>query len=221
MLEPILSPCELWPGGIPSSIRLHADASLSEGDDRDWTEDDKPYSADEEDEDFSEDTFVREESKGWCQFVHEEWVPMTDLNEEMQQRRALIEDGPLPTRLSETLHDSCGKGHIPPHTNRYQPAHDRCFGCFNKNIWKSPSQYPPDYWAREVDYFAPSYLELEAEDREADYDPNNLTNYDKLINFYPPPEQREDQFKELIKAEVFKTHGDETRQCSFGKYHDL
>ena len=90
-----------------------------------------------------------------------------------------------------------------------------------RNIWKSPSQYPPDYWAREVDYFAPGYLELEAEDREADYDLNNLTNYDDLINYYPPPEQREDQFKELIKAGVFTTHGDETRQCSFGKYHDL
>lgn len=70
MLEPILSPDELWPGGIPSSIRLHADASLSERDDIDWTEDDYPYSADEEDADLSEDAFVREESKGWCQFVH-------------------------------------------------------------------------------------------------------------------------------------------------------
>lgn len=63
MLEPILSLGELWPGGIPSSIRLHADASLSEGDDIDRTDDDKPHSADEEDEDFSEDTLVREDPK--------------------------------------------------------------------------------------------------------------------------------------------------------------
>jgi hypothetical protein len=91
MLEPILSPDELWPGGIPSAIRLHPDADLSENDD------------------------LREESKGWCQFVHVCMVyyqhqhiffmdcqkinsntiggvvPKTDLNEEMQQRRTLIE----------------------------------------------------------------------------------------------------------------------------------
>lgn len=63
MLQPLLSPGELWPRGIPSSIRLHADASLSEVDDVDRTDDDKPHSADEEDDDFSEDAFVREASK--------------------------------------------------------------------------------------------------------------------------------------------------------------
>lgn len=72
-----------------------------------------------------------------------------------------------------------------------------------------------------MDYFAPGYLELEAEDREADYDLNNLANYEDMYNFYPPPEQRDDRYNELINAGVLRAHGDETRQCSFGKYRDL
>ncbi|KAF3394974.1 hypothetical protein DPV78_008544 [Talaromyces pinophilus] len=53
-------------GGIPSTIRLHPNDE--------WSEDE-----------------LKEESKGWCQFAEEEWIPKTDLNEEMQQRRVLIE----------------------------------------------------------------------------------------------------------------------------------
>ncbi|GAM35787.1 hypothetical protein TCE0_017f04381 [Talaromyces pinophilus] len=52
--------------GTPSTVRLHPNDE--------WSEDE-----------------LKEESKGWCQFVKEEWIPKTDLNEEMQQRQALIE----------------------------------------------------------------------------------------------------------------------------------
>lgn len=44
MLQHILSSEDVWPGGIPSTVRLHLDDDLSEND-------------------------LREESKGWSQFV--------------------------------------------------------------------------------------------------------------------------------------------------------
>jgi hypothetical protein len=74
-----------------------------------------------------------------------------------------------------------------------------------------------------VDFFAPGYLELEAEDREADYDLKNLNVnvIEDTYAFFWPPEQRDDELKRLIKAGVFRTLGDETRQCSLGKYTNL
>jgi hypothetical protein len=44
MLQPILTPEKLWPGGIPSTVRIHQDGDIS----------------------YHE---MREQSKGWCQFV--------------------------------------------------------------------------------------------------------------------------------------------------------
>lgn len=44
MLQHILSSEDIWPGGIPLTIRLHPND--------DWSEDE-----------------LKEESKGWCQFV--------------------------------------------------------------------------------------------------------------------------------------------------------
>ncbi|KAE8549114.1 hypothetical protein EYB25_007629 [Talaromyces marneffei] len=73
MLQPILTPEKLWPGGIPASVRPHPTDDLTNGPEK-W--------------DFKD---WKEECKGWCQFVEEEWVSKTDLNEEMQQRRTLIE----------------------------------------------------------------------------------------------------------------------------------
>ena len=44
MLQYILSAEDIWPGGIPSTVRLHPNDE--------WSEDE-----------------LKEESKGWCQFV--------------------------------------------------------------------------------------------------------------------------------------------------------
>ncbi|KAF3393218.1 hypothetical protein DPV78_010089 [Talaromyces pinophilus] len=66
MLQPILTPKKMWPGGIPSTARIHQDGDIS----------------------YDE---MREPTKGWPQFVHEEWIPKTDLIEETKQRRAVVE----------------------------------------------------------------------------------------------------------------------------------
>ena len=44
MLQYILSSEDIWPGGIPSTVKLHLNDE--------WSEDE-----------------VKEDSKGWCQFV--------------------------------------------------------------------------------------------------------------------------------------------------------
>jgi hypothetical protein len=57
MLQPILTPEKLWPGGIPLSVRPHPADDLTDGpenwDFKDWTE----------------------ECKGWCQFVEVSHFP--------------------------------------------------------------------------------------------------------------------------------------------------
>jgi hypothetical protein len=45
MLQPILTPKKMWPGGIPSTARIHQDGDIS----------------------YDE---MREPTKGWSQFVH-------------------------------------------------------------------------------------------------------------------------------------------------------
>lgn len=51
MLQPILTPEKLWPGGIPSSVRPHPNGELTDGpEESDWKD-------------------WKEECKGWCQFV--------------------------------------------------------------------------------------------------------------------------------------------------------
>lgn len=65
-MEPFLTPEKLRSCGIPSTVGIHQDGDIS----------------------YDE---MREESRGWCQFVQEEWVPNNDLIEKMQQLQALID----------------------------------------------------------------------------------------------------------------------------------
>ncbi|KAF7182806.1 hypothetical protein CNMCM7691_002467 [Aspergillus felis] len=54
-----------WPGGIPATIRLHP-TKLCPSD-------------------------LQEETKGWLQFVREEWRPASNVEDEVRQRRLLVE----------------------------------------------------------------------------------------------------------------------------------
>ncbi|KAJ5628742.1 hypothetical protein N7490_010970 [Penicillium lividum] len=65
-METILSPAQLWPGGVPSTVRLHPDSGL-------------------------DDYHPEEEIKGWCQFLRESRTPLSDPEEDRAQRRYLIE----------------------------------------------------------------------------------------------------------------------------------
>ncbi|GLB07657.1 hypothetical protein AtubIFM57258_003006 [Aspergillus tubingensis] len=64
-LEPLIPPTELWPGGIPACLRVEPSSV-------EWSD-------------------MVETSKGWLQFVQEEWTESGSLDEQLQQRRRLME----------------------------------------------------------------------------------------------------------------------------------
>ncbi|PYH71040.1 uncharacterized protein BO88DRAFT_486395 [Aspergillus vadensis CBS 113365] len=64
-LEPLIPPTDLWPGGIPACLRVEPSSV-------EWSD-------------------MVETSKGWLQFVQEEWTESESLDEELQQRRRLME----------------------------------------------------------------------------------------------------------------------------------
>ncbi|KAJ5918123.1 hypothetical protein N7454_010498 [Penicillium verhagenii] len=66
MMQTILSPVDVWPGGIPAAVRLHPDS-------------------------VSDEDGLLEEIKGWCRYLKEFRIPNSDPAEDMTQRRALIE----------------------------------------------------------------------------------------------------------------------------------
>ncbi|PYH28650.1 uncharacterized protein BO87DRAFT_402037 [Aspergillus neoniger CBS 115656] len=65
-LEPFIPSTDLWPGGIPACLRLESSSKIENHD-------------------------MAEISKGWLQFVQEEWSVSEGLDEELQQRRRLME----------------------------------------------------------------------------------------------------------------------------------
>ncbi|PCG95678.1 Hypothetical protein PENO1_072120 [Penicillium occitanis (nom. inval.)] len=278
MLQHILSSDDIWPGGIPSTVRLHPTDE--------WSEDE-----------------LKEESKGWCQFVEKEWIPKTDLNEEMQQRRALIErwasadqhfrdsyhrraplrdsslDSPpnlLPKylahqkrficlapvdrekhsenykRLLQVLillynHENRSLDHPMAHYTNWDPCHipaiivDPSFTdtaddpSFSMDIDQPLigildsahqrgelffDEYSPDDWARQLEAFAPGYLDLDAQDREADFDQINL--WDPKPETYvlnvPPRLRMPGIEKNLSFIGGIDRHADNSREYSLEKF---
>lgn len=80
--------------------------------------------------------------------------------------------------------------------------------------------YSPDDWARQLEDFAPGYLDLEAQDREADYDLSNL--WDPMPQTYVlnvPHRMRIPGITgNLVLIGGFDRHTDDSREYSLGKF---
>lgn len=80
--------------------------------------------------------------------------------------------------------------------------------------------YTPDEWARQLEYFAPGYLDLEAQDGEAHYDLANL--WDPRLETYAINVPRKLRMPgiEMNLAFIggFDRHADDSREYSHGKF---
>lgn len=81
--------------------------------------------------------------------------------------------------------------------------------------------YSPDDWARQLEDFAPGYLDLEGQDREADYDLDNLWNPSRFTYSLNAPMRKRGPW---MRAEGFPLISgidrltDNSREYSHGKF---
>jgi hypothetical protein len=81
-------------------------------------------------------------------------------------------------------------------------------------------EYSPNDWARQLEAFAPGYLDLEAQDREADFDLTNL--WDPKPETYvlnvPPRLRMPGIEKNLSFIGGIDRHADNSREYSLEKF---
>lgn len=79
--------------------------------------------------------------------------------------------------------------------------------------------YSPDDWARQLEDFAPGYLDLEAQDREVDYDLTNLWDPVETYALNAPRSLRLPMIAgNLALIWGIDRHTDDSREYSLGKF---
>ncbi|OJJ70045.1 hypothetical protein ASPBRDRAFT_197752 [Aspergillus brasiliensis CBS 101740] len=125
-LQPLLPPNYFWPDGIPQCLRADPNPDIDYND-------------------------MEEMSKGWLQFVQEEWTKSESLEEEFQQRRRLMERW---ASADQTFRDS------------YQ---------IRAPLPKNGVDYPPSLLIKS-EHFPRKFVCLAPVDRE-----QHATNYTRLV----------------------------------------